>query len=409
MAYSSFKVPVNKLNWKDESGEKVAEEILSAYSFAEHDPFRAATHNKGIMNGIDAVAIALGQDWRAIESAAHAYASISGKYKPLSKYKIVKDEIGKQFLVGSLQIPLACASVGGAIGTNPSYAVTRLIAENPSSKEIAHMLVSVGLAQNFAAIRALAVEGIQKGHMKLHAKNIAVSAGVPPHLIKEVVAFMKSRGKINIETAKEYMKAHDIYEKVNKDSSVSAKEQTDFSTFYIRIDEENLSEPLILNLIFETPAGQKPIHLSVEKGMEETELTKEIFGNHLYPWISKFMVLLEEFLPVVKSANINGKTSISTRYRLKLIVILINFVATTILKQGGSKGIEIIEYMYRIINGEQVEYTIPSSLFFVHNLLIELIATFRHYIDAMVLNINVKEFMMKDIMETLFGLKESYK
>lgn len=107
MAYSYFKIPVDKLSWKDTPGEKVAEEIINAYLFAVHDKFRATTHNKGIMNGVDAVAIALGQDWRAIESAAHAYAGMDGGYNPLTKYKIVRDDIGKQYLVGSFQMPLA--------------------------------------------------------------------------------------------------------------------------------------------------------------------------------------------------------------------------------------------------------------------------------------------------------------
>jgi len=409
MACSYFKIPTSKLSWKDATGEKVAEEIMSAYYFALHDKFRAVTHNKGIMNGIDAVAIALGQDWRAIESAAHSYASLDGEYKPLTKYKIVKDEAGKQYLVGTLQLPLACASVGGSINTNPSFGVTRLIAENPNSKEIASMLVSVGLAQNFAAIRALAIEGIQKGHMNLHAKNIAVSAGVPSHLINEVVAFMQSRGKFNIETAMEYMKAHEIYESVNKDNLAPIKQQKQFSTFYIRIDEDNLSEPLILNLIIETPPGYDPVHLSIEKDNNDTDLHREIFGKYSYQWISKFMVLLEEFEPIAKPSEINGKNSISIRYRLKLIVILINFVVTAFLKKNQEKGIKIIEYLHSICLGNQVEYAIPSNQFFAHNLLIELIATFKHYIDAHVQNLYLKELMIKDIMDTLVGLKESYR
>lgn len=107
MAYSYFKVPVDKLDYKDRTGEKVAQGIIRAYNFAANDVFRAVTHNKGIMNGIDAVALALGQDWRAIESSAHAYASLGGKYKPLTKYRIVTENDGKKYLVGSLEIPLA--------------------------------------------------------------------------------------------------------------------------------------------------------------------------------------------------------------------------------------------------------------------------------------------------------------
>jgi hydroxymethylglutaryl-CoA reductase len=156
------------------------------------------------MNGIDAVAVALGQDWRAIESAAHAFATMDGGYQPLTKYRIVRDPTGVEYLLGKLELPMACASKGGSIGSNPTYEITHLIADNPNGKTIASMLVSVGLAQNFAAIRALAVEGIQKGHMNLHAKNIAISAGVPPNMVREVAEYMVVKGQINIETAEDY-------------------------------------------------------------------------------------------------------------------------------------------------------------------------------------------------------------
>ena len=409
MAYSYFKIPVSMLSWKETPGEKVAQEILSAYRFADNDKFRAVTHNKGIMNGIDAVAIALGQDWRAIESAAHAYAAITGEYKPLTKYKIARDKDGKQNLIGSLEMPLACASLGGAIGTNPSYSVSRMIADNPSGKEIAKMLVSVGLAQNFAAIRALAIEGIQKGHMNLHAKNIAISAGAPSHLIKEVVAFMKSRGRINVETAEEYLRAYNIYSMTNKDRKEQPKQSNDFSSFYISIEEEGLSEPIILNLIIDTPPGCNPVHLSIEKDNPDDDVVKEIFGKHSYQWISKFMVLLEKFQPVVKSKDLSGSNFMFIRSRLKLIIILINFVVTKILKKNGEKGSETIEHIHSNCMGNQVEYSIPSNQFYAHNLLIELIATFKHYIDANVLNDYLKELMIKDIMNTLAGLKESHR
>mmetsp|Transcript_43488 Transcript_43488/g.41945 ORF Transcript_43488/g.41945 Transcript_43488/m.41945 type:complete len:127 (+) Transcript_43488:1447-1827(+) len=126
------------------------------------------------MNGIDAVAIALGQDWRAIESAAHSYASIAGKYLPLTRYWIENEQFK-----GKLQLPIAVGSKGGSIETNPAYINTHKILGFPSADEIAQIMVSVGLAQNLAALRALSVEGIQKGHMNLHAKNVALKAGVP--------------------------------------------------------------------------------------------------------------------------------------------------------------------------------------------------------------------------------------
>jgi hydroxymethylglutaryl-CoA reductase len=122
------------------------------------------------MNGIDAIGVALGQDFRALESGAHAYAAMKNKYLPLTHYEIQVDEMGEEYFVGSLELPIAVGSKGGSIGTNPVYKMTHYLASYPSAKEISMLMVSVGLAQNFAALRALSIEGIQKGHMNLHAK-----------------------------------------------------------------------------------------------------------------------------------------------------------------------------------------------------------------------------------------------
>jgi degradative hydroxymethylglutaryl-CoA reductase len=141
MTVSSFEIPLDKLDWKGTSGKLVAEKIIEAYRFAQLDQYRATTHNKGIMNGIDAVAIALGQDWRAIESAAHSYAALKGQYKPLSHYWIEKG-----MFKGRLEIPISVGTKGGAISTNPSYINTHKIMGFPSSSELAQVMVSVGLA-----------------------------------------------------------------------------------------------------------------------------------------------------------------------------------------------------------------------------------------------------------------------
>jgi hydroxymethylglutaryl-CoA reductase len=138
---SEFKIPVAKLAWKGVSGKEVAHKILETQRFAELDQFRATTHNKGIMNGIDAVAIALGQDFRAIESAAHSFASISGKYRPLTSYKVVDDN-----LCGKLQMPIAVGTKGGAISTSPAYINTHMIMGYPTTEQLAQVMVSVGLA-----------------------------------------------------------------------------------------------------------------------------------------------------------------------------------------------------------------------------------------------------------------------
>ena len=196
MTIATFEIPVEKLAWKGAPGEQVAKKIVEAHRFAAVDQYRATTHNKGIMNGVDAVAVALGQDWRAIESAAHSYAAISGKYSPLSNYKIVDG-----VLKGYIELPLAVGTKGGAITTNPSCINTLQIMGFPNATEIAQVMASVGLAQNFAALRAMSIEGIQRGHMTLHARNVAIQAGLPTNLVNHAVDFMKTRNRINIRTA----------------------------------------------------------------------------------------------------------------------------------------------------------------------------------------------------------------
>lgn len=178
MTRATFEIPVSKLSWKGAPGEQVAKKILEAHRFAQLDQYRATTHNKGIMNGIDAVAIALGQDWRAIESAAHSFAALKGRYSPLSDYRVVNG-----VLKGSIELPISVGTKGGAISTNPSYVNTLQIMGFPSATDIAQVMASVGLAQNFAALRAMSIEGIQRGHMNLHARNVAIQAGIPTSLV----------------------------------------------------------------------------------------------------------------------------------------------------------------------------------------------------------------------------------
>jgi hydroxymethylglutaryl-CoA reductase len=180
-------------------GFETIEKILDAYEFAANDEFRACTHNKGIMNGVDAVVIATGNDFRAVEAGAHAYASRSGKYKPLTKYYKNKD--GN--LVGEIELPMAVGLVGGATKTHPIAKINVKLLGVKTASELAEIIASVGLAQNFAALKALATEGIQKGHMKLHAKNIAIIAGADKKQIDEVAATMIKEGNISVARAKE--------------------------------------------------------------------------------------------------------------------------------------------------------------------------------------------------------------
>jgi hydroxymethylglutaryl-CoA reductase len=183
-------------------GEEVVDGIIKGYAFALADPFRCTTHNKGIMNGIVAIALATGNDTRAIEAGAHAYASRSGHYMPLTTWE--KDKDGN--LVGSIELPLAVGIIGGITKVHPIARIALKILKVKSASELAEVMASVGLAQNFAALRALVTEGIQRGHMKLHARNIAAMAGAKGELIDKIAQIMVEKREIRIDKAKELLK-----------------------------------------------------------------------------------------------------------------------------------------------------------------------------------------------------------
>ncbi|KAG0343456.1 hypothetical protein BG004_005292, partial [Podila humilis] len=297
---STFRLPFSHMGYKSLSGKDVAVRMLEAFEWADLDPYRATTHNKGIMNGIDAVALATGQDWRAIEAGAHAWASGAGMYserssssksssfasqnlktgskrkfaeveekntgelvspsaslsspspssspsssssvssserihrgdayKSLTRYWIEEDPdriaegyTGQESLVfcGELEMPIMVGTKGGVLSTNPVHAFTLGIMKYPDSKLLAMAMVTTGLAQNFAALRALVTEGIQRGHMALHARNIAISAGTPPVSVDEVTAYMIDSGKIRLGAARSYLAARGlgIYSQSSSSSS----------------------------------------------------------------------------------------------------------------------------------------------------------------------------------------------
>ena len=182
-------------------GEHAVDAFLESYTLASIDPYRAATHNKGIMNGIDALIIATGNDFRAIEAGAHAYAARNGQYTSLSKY--YKDENGN--LVGEIELPMAVGIIGGAANIHPKAKLCRKILGIKTAKELAEVTAALGLAQNFAAVFALSTVGIQKGHMSLHAKNIAVMAGATGDQIDIVADRMIKEGKVKLDRAKEIL------------------------------------------------------------------------------------------------------------------------------------------------------------------------------------------------------------
>ncbi len=190
--------------WKKENlgGEETVDRILDGYAFAQGDIFRCTTHNKGIMNGIDAVALACGQDWRAIEAGAHAYAALGG-YHPLTSYEKTKEGD----LLGKIELPIAAGTVGGAINTLPNPKIMFKIMNIKSSKELAMVMACVGLSNSFAALRALSTEGIQSGHMGLHARNIAIMAGAKtPQEIDSLTELLVKNNNFSLDFAKEKLK-----------------------------------------------------------------------------------------------------------------------------------------------------------------------------------------------------------
>lgn len=187
---------------KDLGGEEVVDNIVHAYAFAAADPYRCATHNKGIMNGITAMVLATGNDTRAVEAGAHAYAARHGHYGPLTYWE--KNEDGD--LVGSIELPMAVGLVGGTTTSNPIAKICVKILGVKTARELGEVMAAVGLAQNFAALRALATEGIQLGHMSLHARNVAIAAGAAGELIDKVANRMVKERKVRLDRAQEILK-----------------------------------------------------------------------------------------------------------------------------------------------------------------------------------------------------------
>ncbi len=197
---SKCEIPFDKLS--KENGKEIAKKMELAGKFAKMDVYRAATHNKGIFNGIDSVVVASGNDWRAVESACQSYATKNFRYEGLSTWTC---DYEKELLIGELSLPMPIASVGGSIGINPSVKVARSLMKNPDAKTLAGIIVSVGLAQNFSAVRPLVSTGIQKGHMKLHAKSLAILAGATNEQLEEVVEKLQKEKHMNLETAKKIL------------------------------------------------------------------------------------------------------------------------------------------------------------------------------------------------------------
>ena len=211
LARAEFSMPFEFLKTDEMTGEEVAHRMVEAGEFAWADPYRATTHNKGVFNGIGAAALALGQDWRAIEAGGHAFAARDGKYRSLTRYWI-RDEA----LYGSIELPMQVGSVGGALNSHPGVRILRRISGVRDAREIAALFASVGLAQNFAACLALSTVGIQQGHMALHARSVAISVGVPPEMVERVAGEMIKRGDVKVAVAEEIFQSMQHAAKVKK-------------------------------------------------------------------------------------------------------------------------------------------------------------------------------------------------
>jgi hydroxymethylglutaryl-CoA reductase len=203
LARAACRIPLAGLAFKDYPAEQVRERILSAWAFAAADPYRAATHNKGIMNGVDAVLIATGNDWRAVEAGAHAYGARSGRYTSLSRWYADR----KGDLLGELEMPMAVGIVGGATRVHPGARAALKLMGVKTAEDLAGIIVSVGLAQNLGALRALATEGIQRGHMSLHARQVALAAGAAEEMVNPLAEQLVRENNIRIERALEILQS----------------------------------------------------------------------------------------------------------------------------------------------------------------------------------------------------------
>ncbi|EAR84420.2 hydroxymethylglutaryl-CoA synthase (macronuclear) [Tetrahymena thermophila SB210] len=452
-AVSEFEIPISKLSWKDASGEDVAKRIIEGYRFAQLDPYRASTHNKGIFNGMDAVAIATGQDWRSIESSCHTYASINNKkagYQPLTHYEIIRSKRpnfqGELVLRGMIEVPISVGSQGGVLSANPLYHNNLQLLGFPNAQQLSEIIATVGLCQNFGALRALAVEGIQKGHMNLHARNIALAGGVPTHLVEEATRFMKSRGKINVDTAKAYLEAHDMFEQVREQNVSEIQKHTPLSTFYVELDNEFLEEPITLHVAIEClDFDKQPIHLSIEpssnsngnqNNKNQNTINKNIqdllFGPKGNEWLRQIFSALEIVrfkLNKKNSENSNKNLPTSKQvYRLKLITIIINLLTSSLIQldfECSSFVIQELIYFFKNNNKNMKNINVESlisakkqskiglseqekvkqlALIFGLNLLSECIRIFKYNNDRAHI---ADEYLENHLMKELFNIIES--
>ena len=380
LATGKFRIQVDKMGYKGVTGLEVANRIIESYEWAADDPFRATTHNKGVMNGIDAVALATGQDWRAIEASSHAWASLhshfgsddtSSKppYGPLTKYWLEQDN---SVFCGELTLPIPVGTKGGVLKTNPVYRYHLSILGNPTAKQLAMIMVCVGLAQNFAALRALSTEGIQRGHMSLHARNIAIAAGAPAHAIQECVSYMVESGRISLVAAKEYFAAHHLQTQIMRQisdeklfrsnlldmSDHSNKPLPKLSMFYFEEDQmsagsikdKNGRTAVSLNIAFASYSGS-PVNVEltssrIPNASSDPTIQQMLFGAKTFEWINVITGLLDKMKlqPLVGSTRSNQTLS----KKLKFASIILNILARRLIRLHPIEGTVFLKKMIEL-------------------------------------------------------------
>jgi hydroxymethylglutaryl-CoA reductase len=301
-------IPTKYLPFNESSGTEVRDGIIRAAEFAAVDPYRASTHNKGIMNGIDPVAIATGNDWRAIEAAAHAYAARGSHYTSLTNW--FKNDQGD--LVGTIDIPMKVGTVGGSLKSNKAVAISHRILGVDSATELAEVMGAVGLAQNFSALRSLGTEGIQRGHMTLHARSVASTAGAPAEIFEQVLERLVESGEIKVWKAKEIIdelqgEAETAKEKIKAKPKA---EEMSFGYGKIILTGEHsvvhgthaVAAPITLKMKAKVWDRDEDVHIMIPRwGVEQT---LEFGGDHKYSIYQSLEMMLEELGLQDKGMNI---------------------------------------------------------------------------------------------------------
>ncbi len=359
-------IPVELLNGKNHAPEDVRDGIILANEFASIDPYRAATHNKGIMNGIDPVAIATGNDWRAIEAAVHAYAARGGYYTSLTHW--YKNENGD--LVGGIELPIKVGTVGGPLQSNPAAKTMNKIIGIKSAKELAEVIGAVGLAQNLSALRALVTEGIQRGHMSLHARSVVVAAGASPDIFETVVEKLVDSGDIKIWKAQEIIESLRSSTEMEKPPAEALAQDEEMATAYgkvILLGEHSvvygthaIAAPIPLAIQAKIHPGENGVHLLIPRWGVEEKLRKG--AEHKYSIYKSLDLILnrlelqdrdmkiEIFPHIPRAAGLGGSASLavaiiralSQHYELNLSNETISQLAyeSEVIAHGTASGID---------------------------------------------------------------------